>query len=203
MGARIKFCGLTRAADVTAALALGVDALGFNLAKGPRRIPLEHARTLTTLVGPLVVTVALFVDAAEEEILEAMRRTRCQVAQLHGAESNDLVTRLRARFPVIKAVTLRAPGDLAALHGHPADALLLDGAQGGSGQTWDLALSEGAPFDRPIILAGGLRPETVGAAITRVKPMGVDVASGIESQPGVKDPSRMAAFVRAVRDCGI
>jgi len=203
MAVRIKFCGLTREADVIAALALGVEALGFNLAKGPRRIPLERARALTDLVGPLVVTVALFVDASEDDILEAMRHTRCQVAQLHGAESVDLVTRLRRRFPVIKAASLRTAGDLAALRGHPADALLLDSAHGGSGQTWDLALSEGTPFDRPIILAGGLRPETVAAAITRIRPMGVDVASGIESQPGVKDPGRMAAFVRAVRESGV
>jgi len=199
MAVRIKFCGLTRAADVSEALALGVDALGFNLATGPRRIAIEHARTLSDLAGALVVTVALFVDASEEVILDAMRRTRCQVAQLHGAESVELVMRLRSRFPVIKAASLRKPGDLAALRGHPADALLLDGAHGGSGQTWDLALSEGAPFDRPIILAGGLRPETVRAAIMRVRPMGVDVASGIESAPGLKDPQRMAEFVRAVR----
>jgi len=199
MTVRIKFCGMTRAADVTAALALGVDALGFNLARGPRRISTDQAQSLVALVGPLVVSVALFVDADEEQILEAMRCTRCQVAQLHGAESMDLVQRLRSRFPVIKAASLRQPGDLAALRGHPADALLLDGAHGGSGQPWDLALCAGEPFDRPIILAGGLRPETVAAAIARVRPMGVDVASGIESAPGQKDPQRMADFIRAAR----
>jgi len=196
---RIKFCGLTRVADVQAALSLGVDAIGFNLARGPRRISVDTARDLARLVHPLVTSVALFADADEATILESMRLTRCQVVQLHGAEPWDLIERLQERFPVIKAETLRSRDDLTRLKGHPADALILDAPGGGSGHAWNYDLLEDGSLERPFILAGGLTPANVASAILRVNPMGVDVASGIEQVPAHKDPALMRAFVEAVR----
>ena len=200
---KIKCCGFTRVADVRAAVALGVDAIGLNLARGPRKITTEHAAELVRVIPPLVTAVALFVDADETSILSAMRQTRCTVIQLHGEESPELAERLRTRFSVIKAFAIKDAAALAAVHGYPADAYLLDaavpGIVGGSGVAWDDHLIRGITFERPVILAGGLTPDTVGAAIAATSPYGVDVASGIESAPGIKDAQRMAAFVTAAR----
>lgn len=200
---RIKLCGFTRPEDVRAALELGVDAIGFNLARGPRRIDLDRAAALVRLVPPGVQAVALFVDADEAAILTALVRTRCTVVQLHGDEPPELAERLRARAPVIKAFRLGGPADLERLRGYPADALLLDaavaGSHGGTGVAWDHRWLTGIPLDAPFFLAGGLHPGNVAAAARGVRPWAVDAASGVESAPGIKDPALMAAFVQALR----
>ncbi len=196
---RIKFCGLTRGVDVEAALEAGADAIGLNCARGPRRIGLDQARELAFLVVPPALSVLLLMDPDETSALEAMRATRCQALQLHGAESADLVARLRQRFPVIKACAPSGAGELLALADHPADLLLFDSpGGGGSGHGWDVGLLADG-FPRPYLLAGGLRPETVAQTIARLRPWGVDVSSGIESSPGIKDAGRMQAFAAAVR----
>ena len=200
---KIKFCGFTRDQDVRAAVDLGVDAIGLNLARGPRRITPERAAELARLIPPFVTAVALFVDADDLTILEAMRVTRCTAVQLHGDEPPELAERLRTRFPVIKAFAVKDAAALAAVRGYPADAYLLDasvpGVAGGTGVAWDHHLLAGVAFDRPVILAGGMNPATVGAAVAATRPYGVDVASGIESAPGVKDAGAMRAFVAACR----
>jgi phosphoribosylanthranilate isomerase len=200
---KIKFCGFTRDQDVRAAVDLGVDAIGLNLARGPRRITVEHAAGLVRLLPPFVTSVALFVDADEPAILDAMRQTRCTTVQLHGDEPPELAERLRTRFPVIKAFAVKDAAALAAVQGYPADAYLLDaavpGVAGGTGVAWDHHLLAGTALDRPVILAGGLNPTTVGPAVAATKPHGVDVASGIESAPGIKDLALMRAFITACR----
>ena len=200
---RIKFCGFTRDEDVRAAVALGVDAIGLNLARGPRRVTVERAAQLARLIPPFVAAVALFVDADEQAILAAMQATRCTVVQLHGHEPPELAERLRARFPVLKAFAVSDAASLAAVRGYPADAYLLDtavpGVAGGTGAAWDHRLLATAAIDRPVVLAGGLNPATVAAAIAATRPYAVDVASGIESAPGQKDPAKMRAFLAA---CG-
>ena len=126
------------------------------------------------------------------------------VIQLHGHEPPELAAALGRRFPVLKAFAVRGPEDLDAIHGYPADAYLLDaavpGQAGGTGVAWDHHLLVGRDLGRPVVLAGGLTPETVGPAAAAVRPWAVDVASGIESAPGLKDAGRMAAFVRALRE---
>jgi phosphoribosylanthranilate isomerase len=203
MSIRVKVCGFTRAADVRAGLDAGVDAFGFNLASGPRRITVDQARDLAALLPPFAVAVALFVDADEAAILAALAATRCGCVQLHGAEPPELAARLRRRVPVIKAFRIAGPDDLAAVHGYPADAYLLDakvdGLAGGSGVTWDHGLLAGQALGAPVILAGGLRPETVAAAIRQAQPWAVDTASGVESAPGIKDAVAMHRFVAAAQ----
>jgi phosphoribosylanthranilate isomerase len=200
---RVKVCGFTRPADVDAAVAAGVDALGFNLARGPRRITVDAARTLVARVPPFLAAVALFVDADEDAILAAMAATRCTVVQLHGAEPPELAERLRRRFPVIKAFGVGAPEHLAQVRGYPADAYLLDaqvpGLAGGTGQTWDHRWLAGLDLGAPVVLAGGLKPANVGAAVALVRPWAVDTASGVESAPGLKDAELMRGFVRAAQ----
>lgn len=198
---RVKVCGFTRAEDIRAACAVGVDMIGLNLARGPRRIDLDQAAALAALVPPGVQTVALFVDAGEDAILAACARLRAGAVQLHGDEPPELAERLRRRLPVIKAFRIGAPDDLAAVAGFPADACLLDarvaGAHGGTGVAWDHGWLAGRDLGLPVILAGGLGPATVGAAVAAARPWAVDTASGVESAPGIKDPALMRAFVAA------
>ncbi|MBA3707694.1 MAG: phosphoribosylanthranilate isomerase [Planctomycetes bacterium] len=199
---KIKFCGFTRDEDVRAAVELGADAIGLNLARGPRRISPERAASLVRLIPPFVTAVALMIDADEAAILEAMRITRCQAVQLHGSEAPELAERLRVRFPVIKAFAIADASSLAAVRGYPADAYLLDAGTpgtGGTGVAWDHRLADAVALDRPVMLAGGLRAATVAAAVAQVRPWAVDVSSGIESAPGIKERAKMAAFVAALR----
>jgi phosphoribosylanthranilate isomerase len=200
---RIKICGFTRAQDVHDAIAAGVDAIGLNLARGPRRIELAHAASLAALIPPLVHTVALFVDADEATILSAASALRCSAVQLHGDEPPELAASLRRRLPLIKAFRIASAADLARVRGYPADAFLLDaavpGAHGGTGVVWDHQLLAGCDLGAPVILAGGLTPDNVAAAISAAQPWAVDTASGVECAPGVKDAGRMRAFVTAAR----
>ena len=200
---KIKFCGFTRDEDVRAALALGIDAIGLNLARGPRKITVERAAALARLIPSSVMTVALFVDADEATILAAMSVIGCKAVQLHGDEPPELAERLRRQVTVIKAFRISDAASLAAVHGYPADMYLLDaavpGQSGGTGTAWDHGLLAGVDLGKPVMLAGGLNPGNLAAAIARVKPWGVDTASGIESGPGIKDPVKMAAFVAASR----
>jgi phosphoribosylanthranilate isomerase len=200
---KIKFCGFTRDQDVRAALALGVDAIGLNLARGPRRIGVARAAELARLVPAPALAVALFVDADEVAILAALDATGCGAVQLHGDEPPELAERLRRRVTVIKAFRIADAASLAAVRGYPADLYLLDaavpGQSGGTGSAWDHGLLAGVDLGRPLMLAGGLNPGNVAAACARVRPAWVDTASGIESAPGIKDAERMAAFVAACR----
>ena len=199
---RIKLCGSTRVADIALAVAAGVDAIGLNFARGPRKISAEQGAVLARAIPPMVQAVALFVDAGEDEIRRVIALTRCTAVQLHGDEPPALAERLRRDMPVIKAARIADAADLARLRGYPADAFLLDawvsGAHGGTGHAWDHGLLAGLDLGAPLILAGGLNPTTVAAAIARVQPFAVDAASGVESAPGLKDGALIRAFVAAV-----
>ncbi len=203
MTVRIKICGFTRAADVDAAMELGVDACGFNFAAGPRRIEPAVAAPLVARVSPFAVPVGLFLNAAEEEILAGMVASGCRVIQLHGDAAPELAEALRRRFPVIRSFPIRDADSLKAVRDYPADAYLLDahvsGLAGGTGTGWDHTLLAGQAFDRPVILAGGLTPANVATAIASTGVGHVDTASGVEAQPGVKSVELMRAFVVAAR----
>jgi phosphoribosylanthranilate isomerase len=201
---RIKICGFTNADDCQAAAISGVDALGFNFAAGPRKISSAVGRALVDSLPPFVQSVGLFLNQPVQQVREVMRWTGCQMAQLHGEESAEEIRWLARFFPVIKAYRIRTADDIAAI---PADlplaAVLLDAwsdqAHGGTGASWDYALLQPGQLPYPLILAGGLRPANVGAAVASVRPYAVDAASGVESRPGRKDPALMTRFVTAVR----
>ncbi len=200
---RIKFCGLTRLDDVRAAVALGVDAIGVVLTEKSRRYAgIERAREIRMALPPFVDLVALFMDDMPGFIAEAVAAVQPDLLQFHGNETaQDCV---RYRVPYLKAVAMGGGGDpVGAMHAHPAAAgFLLDGhapgEQGGSGKTFDWSAALRA-FTKPVVLAGGLNADNVGAAIRTVRPYGVDVSSGIESAPGIKDAAKLRAFVAAVR----
>lgn len=202
MTVRIKFCGLTRAQDVHAALALGVDAIGFVFARRSRRfVEPDQAAALRDALPPFVGAVALFMDDEPDWIEQVIGAVRPELLQFHGEETPQFAARF-AR-PYLKAVPMASVGDAAAYAGRYADArgFLLDshasGSVGGTGTAFDWSSVPQLP--RPIVLAGGLDAGNVAQAIARVKPHAVDVSSGIESAPGVKDAAKMRAFVEAVR----
>jgi phosphoribosylanthranilate isomerase len=178
---RVKFCGLTRPGDVRLACELGVDALGFVLApRSPRRLSAGELPGLRAAVSPLVDVVALFMDPAASEVLDAMRRLRPTLLQFHGSEEDSFCRSFG--LPFLKSLPMAGGPEeaLSVSRRYPsALAFLLDGHGPG--------------------LAGGLRPGNVGEAIRAVRPYAVDVSSGIESAPGQKDGERMRQFLEEVR----
>lgn len=200
---RIKFCGLTRAEDVRVAAELGVDAIGFVLTKKSRRfIEPVQARALRDALPPFVSAVALFMDDDAAWIEQAIAVLRPDLLQFHGIETASFAERFDR--PYLKAVPMGSMVDLVAFaEAHPrASGFLLDshapGAAGGSGEAFDWTRVP-RDFARPLVLAGGLDANNVAQAITMARPDAVDVSSGIESAPGIKDASKMRAFVAAVR----
>jgi len=207
---RIKLCGLTRAGDVRLAGELGADAVGFVFADGsPRRVQAQEARALRQALAPLVDAVALFRNNSVEEIREVIRLVRPTLLQFHGDEEDTFCRGFG--LPYVKAVPLgdddaRPNARSLQTRYASAAAFLFDahitGGQGGTGEVFDWSrLPTG--LGKPFIVAGGLDPDNVREAIGQTLPWGVDVASGIEQSPGLKDGDLMRRFVEAVRaaDC--
>jgi phosphoribosylanthranilate isomerase len=200
---RVKICGITTAEDAAAAVEAGADALGFVFAPGsPRLVRPEAVERIARDLPPFVTAVGVFADQPLEEILRIVGRCALQAVQLHGDEPETFGRRIPIR--VIKAIRVRDARDLAPIGTYPAHAFLLDafveGKAGGTGTTisWDLARE--AKGTVPIILSGGLRPETVAQAVRTVRPYGVDVSSGVEVSPGQKDHKKVREFIAAVHE---
>jgi phosphoribosylanthranilate isomerase len=194
---------MTRVEDALLAARLGADAVGLVFAaRSPRRVSLEQARAIRDALPPFVSVVALFMDDSAERVREVIDTVQPDLLQFHGNEPDEWCAQFGR--PFAKAIAMgEGVAALARLRDFPhAAALLLDGhglgEAGGSGKAFDWSLVP-AQTDRPLILAGGLNPDTVAQAVRRVRPWAVDVASGIESAPGIKHPERLAAFIRAVR----
>ena len=200
---RCKICGITRLEDALAAVAAGADAIGLVFyARSPRSVSIEQARSIVAGLPPFVTTVGLFVDMPQAEIEQVLAAVPLDLLQFHGDESAADCDALRR--PYIKALRVRAQDDVTALvDAYPdARAVLLDtfvdGVPGGTGQAFDWALVP-ARLGKPVILAGGLTPENVAAAIAQVQPYAVDVSGGVELAKGIKDAAKVKDFVRAVR----
>ncbi|KFN49750.1 phosphoribosylanthranilate isomerase [Arenimonas composti] len=203
MRIRIKFCGLTRPGDVRLAAELGVDAVGFVFAaRSPRRIEAADAAGLRAAVPPLVDVVALFMDNPGSEVDTAIRALRPTLLQFHGREDDAFCRGFG--LPFVKTLAMGGGADDAAMarKRYPsASAFLLDGHRpgepGGAGARFDWSTIP--PLPRPVFLAGGLNAGNVGEAIRIARPYAVDVSSGIESAPGIKDGAKMQQFVEETR----
>jgi phosphoribosylanthranilate isomerase len=200
---RIKFCGLTRLEDVELAARLGVDAIGFVMTRRSKRfVEPAAAAHLRNAVPPYVTTVALVMDDEPAYIEEVLRVLRPDMLQFHGSETDAACAAFGVRYT--KAIAMgEGEAALERLHRFPqAAGLLLDGhglgEQGGSGQRFDWSLMPKA-LAQPLILAGGLDADNVAQAIRVARPWAVDVSSGIESSPGIKDRAKMERFISAVR----
>jgi len=203
MRTRVKICGITRLEDALYAAELGADAIGFVFYKdSPRLVDIEQAADIVAGLPPFITVVGLFVDAGPEEIHAVRQRVRLDLLQFHGEEP----PRYCASFnmPYIKVIRVREDLDVVEYAGRYPDArgFLLDtyqkGVPGGTGSTFDWSRVPGE-LKKPIILAGGLTAENVGKAIAALKPYGVDVSGGVEASSGIKDPDKMAAFIKSVQ----
>jgi phosphoribosylanthranilate isomerase len=202
---RVKICGITRAEDAWRAVALGAASLGFNFySASPRYVTPQSARAITDGLPPFVTAVGVFADEVDSGRIAAIaRQAKVSAIQLHGPRFPEDLTLLRT-FPLIRAVPVGQDFDPSRLQTFTATAFLLDACDpqriGGSGRTidWNLA-RQAAGQGTPIILAGGLTPENVSEAIRLVGPYAVDVATGVESRPGIKDEAKLRAFFDAVR----
>ena len=200
---RVKFCGLTHEEDITRAVKLGVDALGFVFyVSSSRSVAPDHAAMLTSLVPAFVTRVGLFVNEQPEIIQSIFERTRLNLIQYHGDESPEFCDAVG--LPFIKAFRVRPGIDIQTeMDRYPkASGFLLDayvkGQPGGTGERFDWELIPQS--DAPIILAGGLSPDNAKDAIEQVAPWGLDVSGGIETKPGRKDPDKMMRFMNACRN---
>lgn len=206
---RVKICGLRTAADMAAVVAAGAAYAGFVFfPKSPRHLTTDQARLLAFAAPPGLAKVALTVNADDAQLDAICDAVPLDMLQLHGTESPERVAQVRARYglPVMKAVGVADEADLAALieYSLAADQILIDakppkGADlpGGNGLAFDWRLLVGRKWLRPWMLAGGLTPENVADAIRLTGARQVDVSSGVETAPGVKDAGLMAAFVKA------
>lgn len=197
---RVKICGITTVADATMAVRAGADAIGLNFyERSSRVVSVARARRIVASLPPFVWAVGVFVNATAATINRLCREVGLHVVQLHGDEPEALISSLHR--PVYRALHVGTKR-LVVSSFRSASALVLDAAQpgfGGGGRTFDWSRAKAIAARRPVLLAGGLTPENVAAAIATVHPLGVDVASGVESKPGTKDPRAVAEFVRAAR----
>ena len=197
---RIKICGMTRVEDALMAVEAGADAIGLIFWAGSKRaVGVEQAQAITRALPPLISTVGVFVNETPDRVRTVADAVGLSGVQLHG----DEVVSDWARFPrpVLKAMPIE---QYATSPWRTARAAILVDAHdpvtiGGTGRTIDWEAARDIAATRPLVLAGGLTPDNVAEAVTLVAPWGVDVASGVEQSPGVKDPARVLAFVQAVR----
>lgn len=197
----IKMCGITRLEDALACVEAGADALGFVFAESPRRVRPDEAIAIIRKLPPTVMRFAVFVDESPAEIADVLAAAEIDRIQLHGFEE-PMVQEL-AGTRVVKAFRARDESVLREIEEWAAPFFLLDtwhpGQAGGTGQRFDWDIAKRAHAFGRFILAGGLAPDNVGRAIREVRPFGVDVSSGVEKSPGIKDPAKIRDFVEAVR----
>ncbi|MFN8380910.1 MAG: phosphoribosylanthranilate isomerase [Anaerolineales bacterium] len=200
---KIKICGIKTVKDALAAMEAGADLIGFNFyPKSPRYIDVGICRDIMSVMRKYghVTYVGVFVNASVEEVQATIETCGLSFAQLHGDETPEMLNALNGKaFKAFRGI----PSDITGYERNDAPALLVDaavkGVYGGSGVIADWSAAAELAKKYPLLLAGGLTPENVADAVRQVKPWGVDVASGVESEPGKKDASKMKAFVRAVQ----
>jgi len=205
MRVRAKICGITRARDALAAVEAGADAVGFVFAESPRRVTPQEASRIVSVLPPFVCPVGVFVDVAAGDVQRIAHEVGLHCVQLAGHESPEYIGEL-AGLTVIKTIHVAGPKDVERA-GRYGDAwILLDTASekaaGGTGEVFPWRYAAGLAATRQVILAGGLGPGNVARAIEEVRPWGVDVSSGVEESPGIKDAGKIRDFMVAVRSAG-
>ena len=199
---RVKVCGVTSLADAERCVDAGVDAIGLNFWSGSvRRCEPGIARSIVDALRGRTLFVGVFVDASADEIAQTVSLSGVECVQLHGSESPELVGRFLPH--AYKALRVRGPEILQEVRAYPGEYVLLDayvpGLPGGTGAVFDWKLAREVAAERKLTLAGGLTPENVASAVREVRPFCVDVASGVESAPGIKDIDSVRRFVEQAK----
>tara|TARA_B100000315_G_scaffold248965_1_gene279521 strand:- start:5 stop:637 length:633 start_codon:yes stop_codon:yes gene_type:complete len=199
---KVKICGTTSLNDALLAIESGADAVGFIFHKeSPRNISEKDVKDIVVRLPPFIETVGVFVNETSDKVNRIAEQCRLTAVQLHGDESPAFCRRVKRR--VIKAVRVKDAESLKGMSGYDVSGYLLDAfneeSRGGTGKIFDWNLALRAKKQGPVIIAGGLNPFNVYTAIHRVKPYGVDVCSGVEKSPGIKDPEKVGEFIKAVR----
>lgn len=199
---KVKICGTTSLKDAFLAVESGADAIGFIFYKmSPRNISQKEAKEIILQLPPFIETVGVFVNETSDKINRIAEQCKLNSIQLHGEESPALCRRVKRK--VIKAFRVKDADSLKSIASYDVSGFLLDsyngGSKGGTGQVFDWNLALRVKKQGPVILAGGLNPYNVFTAIHRVKPYGVDVCSGVEKSPGIKDHEKIREFIKSVR----
>jgi phosphoribosylanthranilate isomerase len=201
LGLKVKICGVTRLEDALAAVRLGADAIGFNFWPGSKRyVPPARARAIVRRLPTFVSAVGVFVDPTCDEVRRAADASGIVLAQLHGDETPELC--LEMPLPVLKAIRVADARSLLQIASYDVRGFVLDTPStgyGGSGKAFDWSLVAEVAQEMHMVLAGGLTPENVAEAVRTARPWAVDVASGVESSPGVKDEEKMRRFIEAAK----
>ena len=201
----VKICGVTSVADARDCVEAGADAIGLNFWPGTPRCVVDHrAREIVDAVGEACLIVGVFVDFPLDRVRRILAEVGIEWAQLQGSETPEMVSALLPT--VYKAIGVRDRGAIARARQYPGEHLLLDasvpGVPGGTGKTFDWSIAAEVAQERKLTLAGGLTPQNVADAVRTVRPFRVDVASGVESRPGRKDPELVRAFIDAAKSVG-
>lgn len=199
---KVKICGMTQLKDALFAAEQGADAVGFIFyKKSPRAVTMKRVREIVSKLPPLVDTVGVFVNETAERVNKIADYCGLDLVQLHGEESPAFCRKIHRR--VIKACRVKDLTSIKQLEKYPASGLLLDtfsdNLHGGTGKTFDWNLALPAKKIGPVILAGGLTPRNIRQAVSQVRPYGVDVCSGVEKTPGIKDFEKVRAFLKNIR----
>jgi len=195
----VKICGTTSEDDALLAVAMGADAVGFVFAPSPRQVAPRLAADIVKRLPAHIVSVGVFRDEAPKRVLAVAQMAGLRAVQLHGHEPPEVSKWLSTRVPMVIQAFPAGDARVRRAGEYRADAILLDAPNPGSAQVFDWALAAEVPPGHKVMIAGGLDATNVGAAIARTHPWGVDVASGVERQPGHKDPIKLREFIRAVR----
>jgi phosphoribosylanthranilate isomerase len=203
---KVKICGVTRLGDAELAVELGAWAIGLNhWERSPRRVDPGRAAEIGQAMKRRCEVAGVFVNPTLDEVAEAVENEDLTMVQLHGEEGPSFCDEVARRTgaKVIKALRVRSAADVKAAESFRTDFHMFDahqaGTPGGTGESFDWELAASRRSKVPLILAGGLRPENIAEAISVVRPFAVDVASGVESEPGIKDPALLEALFEAVR----
>ncbi len=198
----VKICGITSVDDGLLAAALGADAVGLVFAASSRRITSGRARDIVRRLPPEVLSVGVFRNERKERVVEIANTIGLRTVQLHGHETPEETRWIASRVPaVIRAFSAGDPA-LGRVEDYGDVQILIDSAEPGSGKAFNWSTLDASSIGRPIVLAGGLNPDNVADAIAAVKPWGVDVSSGVEARPGVKDPVKVQRFIAVAKGLG-
>ena len=198
----VKICGITSEADALLAVGMGASAVGFIFAPSPRQMAASAVADIVKRVPHETVTVGVFRDESPRRVVEIASRIGLRAVQLHGHESAEETRWVAERVPWTIKVFPAGHPNIERFAQYGARTLMVDGPNPGSGELFDWRLAEGVVDPSRLLLSGGLEPDNVAAAVAHLHPWGVDVATGVESTPGVKDPGRMRDFIVAAREAG-